>query len=250
MLKHLSYSSLVLFTHNPKAWERKYIHNIREQRTSPAALTGSATHTYLELTLKGHPREVALDSAKREIAQATDVDWGKTGSAEKSIKELERFIDAWHSEYVVTGEVVDVEREFVHLIKGIKTPLLGYVDLVTSEGDALVVTDWKTVRALEDAPKPSHIVQAFFYKWLCEAIYGKKVIRCDFVQIKGSEGKEDPTRVKVLSVDYAAHPEWERGVKRLVQAGLREMNRKTKVFLPNLRDEYDGETSFNSWINT
>lgn len=248
MIPHLSYSSLLLFLNNPVAWENKYIKGIREQPTSPAALTGVAFHKYAEMRMRGQSDSVAIEAALIKMKSITDVEWGKTGSIEKCEDDLHKFILAWKSDYAVVGSVVDVERCFTESIKGIKIPLLGYADLVVSRETSLHVIDWKTTRTLEDDLKPVHIVQGFIYKFLCEKTYGKKVSTFEVVQIKPSVSKDGTPSVKVLVLNFDEHPEYEKATKRLIKESLKQMTKKNAVRLCNLRDEYEADSSWNSWV--
>lgn len=250
MIQHLSFSSLALWTNNPLAWHKKYVLGIKDQKTNPAALEGVATHDYIKNILKGHGKEVALQSATRIIDQTDNVEWGKTGSIEKSKENLTKFISAWEEDYSgLPGRLVHCEEYFSDRITGIKVPLLGYVDAVVEDDkQTLVVIDWKTVRSYEDQLKPAHIVQACFYKWLLERKYGKRISRAEFVQIKASKNEDGSPRVRTLVLTFADHPEYERAVKRLVKESLKMILKKNPSMLPNLRDDYDGQSSWESFV--
>jgi len=249
MITHLSFSSLALFLHNPSAWHRKYVLNQREASTSPAALVGTAFHSYVEHVLKGQSPENSLLIARQALLANTEVDWGKTGSSEKSAAELDKFIEAWTADFKLNGEVIAVEQNFTAKLRGIKIPLLGYTDCVLRRAGGLVIVDWKSIRSFETEPKPAHIIQAFMYKWLVEATLREPVIRAEIVQVKASKNEDGSPRVRVLPIDFVEREKEGLAVKKLIQQALKMMTRKTQIFLPNIRDEYEGETEWKRYAS-
>lgn len=251
MIDHLSFSSLALFTNDPVAHFNKYVLGIKEQKTNPAALEGTATHEYIKLILKGQSSSIALQAAEKTVKETEGVDWGKTGNVEKSVNNLHKFISAWEEDYIhPSSRLVHVEEYFSDRIAGIRVPLLGYIDAVSEMSDNnFIVTDWKTVRAYEEELKPAHIVQAYFYKWLLERKYArKKVVRAEFVQIKATKNEDGSPRVKPLTLIFADHKEWEVATKQLVKDSLKLMLKNKPTFIPNLRNEYDGRSSWDSYV--
>lgn len=244
MIDHLSFSSLRLYLDNPYAWHRRYIQGIRDDKTGPAALEGSALHKYIELTLKGFEKADALSAAEQLIHKATDVEWGKTGSVEKSLKRLGNLVSSF-STVTLPGVVLDTEKQFNSLIKGIKVPLMGYVDATFTDNDGnIIVCDWKSVSVFHDELPPSFIIQGVIYFWLTELEYKKKVTRCDFVEIR-SVGEEQRTKVLTLLNDGT----YDRAVKSLIKESLKQMSGKKKP-LPNISADYTGDESWKEYIKS
>jgi len=96
--------------------------------------------------------------------------------------------------------------------------------------------------------KPAHIVQSYFYKWLIERKHNQKVVRADFVQIKATKNDDGTPRVKILTLHFADHPEWEIATKQLVKDSLKLMLKKKPTFLVNLRDTYDGQSAWDTYV--
>jgi len=94
----------MLYLKNPADFYQKYVLNIRDQKTNPAALTGTAFHKYAQLYLVNawEPRKNAEDI----IALAHDVEWGKTGSKDKCLDELDKLIKHFHAQEPYFDKVV------------------------------------------------------------------------------------------------------------------------------------------------
>ena len=248
MITHISFSSILLFLHNKSAWRAKYLLGIRDQQTNPAALTGSAFHKYMELRLKGHPKELAENEAQNLVRTVEDVDWGKTGSMEGCLKDLDKLIATVDKEWVWNKNTLAVELGIMERIKGFKVPLNAYIDYLYEENGEVVIVDWKTVRSYADELKPVHIFQGVYYYLAVLAAFGRKPVRFDIVQIKASQNKDGSPQMKTLSLDYKKHPEYLKAVRKITKDALKEMFKKTTTYLPNLRDEYEGEKEWKRYI--
>lgn len=248
MIDHLSPSSILLFFQNPAAFESRYILGIKDQKSTPAAIEGTAFHKYMDMTLNGYSEEQSLMAGKRAIAEITNIDWGKTGSVEKSQDRFGKLVDAFKESPYIPGKVIGTEVHVSHKPRWCKIPLNGYIDLVHEQDGRLILVDWKTVSSYEDKVKPSFILQGHFYRWMAEGTYGKKVEKMDFVQVKASKNEDGSPRVRTLTLDFKAHPEWDKAIKTLTKQALKEMLKKKPVFLPNLRDEYEAEAEFERYV--
>ncbi|MEK7100948.1 MAG: PD-(D/E)XK nuclease family protein, partial [Patescibacteria group bacterium] len=59
-IKHWSHSSLMAFLRNPLAWYKRYVEEIYDTPTTPAAIVGSAGHRALENFYNGVEKELAI----------------------------------------------------------------------------------------------------------------------------------------------------------------------------------------------
>jgi hypothetical protein len=243
-LDHISYSSVLLFLANPAAWYSKYRLGIRDQLSNPAAVVGKAFHKYLELRFKGSPLKPASEVAETEVLTTTDVDWGKTGSPEKAIDDLRKLIQGFHEYPPSIGEVVGVEQYCYKKVKGLKLPIKAYIDLIHRQPDGLHLVDWKTVRAFDDEPSPSHIIQACTYYWLTD-----NPIDFTIFQVKASANKDGSPQTRALTISYADHPEYLLATKDLFKQVLREMTKKKANYLFNPRDDFEGAAEFKRYVN-
>ena len=244
MIQHLSYSSLLLYLNNSSAWNAKYVLNQRDQKTSPSALTGSAFHRYIELKLTGGLLPAAI--AEGEIRNAINVEWGKTGSVEKCIDTLRKLIEVFETEYVLPGTTLDIERCHEHKFPWLRKKLLGYVDRAYELDGNVYMQDWKSCSSFDDELTPAHIIQGYTYKWLLEKTYKKPVASFEIVQFKPSDRKKNPDRVSTLTLSFSEHEE--RAVKQLYKDSLKQMLKKNVRFLPNVRDQYDGATEWERYV--
>lgn len=252
MLTHISFSSILLFLHNPAAWQSKYLLGIKDQKTTPAALVGTAFHRYMELILKGQPDEIGRADARGMIRGADDVDWGKTGSVDKCLEELDKLIMVTQAEWPEFHKVLNVELGVEEKIKGIRLPIKAYVDLIYQNEDGTVsLLDWKTVRSYEEELLPSHILQAMYYYWVVGKRHPEwRIKNIHFAQVKASENKDKTPQIKNLTLTYSDHPEYDKAIKKLTNLTIKEMNKKRANFLPNLRDAYEGQAEFDRFISS
>jgi transcription antitermination factor NusG len=250
MLTHISYSSILLFLNNPSAWHTKYILGIKDQETNPAALTGLAFHKYMEFRLTGKNHIDADRAAHGVISSAHNVKWGKTGSPDKCDKELDQLTDHIQNNLntYLAYKILGVEMRIEGKVRGIQLPIKSFIDFVYENNNQIEIIDWKTVKNLEENLSPSYIFQACVYYWQVEKEIGRKPYCMKFVQIKASKNKDDSPQIKELVFVYGEHLDYLNALKHLVRYSINQMTRKTIKFLPNLRDDYDGEKELKRYI--
>lgn len=249
MINHISCSSLLLFLHHRSAWHNKYVLGIRDRKTNPAALTGVAFHKWAELIHKQQAEDIAKEAAQRVITGTYDVEWGKTGSAEKCLKDLDSLIEAYNETLKDLGETQHVELGVHAKVRGIKLPIKGFIDLVIKKEDGIHLIDWKTVRTFEEELKAVHYIQAMFYKWSYQAQFKVEPKTMTYWMIKVSKNKDGSPRMKPLVVDFSETKDIEKAVKKLTNDSIKEMNKKRQILLPNVRDEYEGEKEWQRYLN-
>lgn len=240
----------MLFLHNRAAWHSKYVLGIYDQQTNPAALTGTAFHKYMELILKMHSVDTAYKAAQHIITNTDNVNWGITGSVEKSLSDLNKFIDSYEANPISIGEILAVEKGNTIKAPGIKYPIKAYADLVhtTGEEKTIHIVDWKTTRSLSDTILPAYRFQAVFYYWWCKGTFGRFPEDFTIVQIKGSKNKDGSPGTRTLTYVYSENQKEINAVKKLTQLVIREMNKKKQIILPNLRDDYEGEAEWTRFV--
>jgi hypothetical protein len=251
MLDHLSYSSVQLFLNNPAAWRDKYILGIRDQKTSPAALVGTAFHKYMELDWLND--EKARDTARSIIIDSLDVDWGETGSKEKALDELDNLI--WHIKQEnlrnkLSIKNYGVETLFDSKISGIKLPFISYVDFwYRDQQDALHLVDWKTLKTYNDNLIPSYKLQATIYYLQARLILGSRPKDFTFVEVKASKNKDGSPQVRYLVYDFEDKETKQemKAIKYLIQQASKKMTSKREIYLPNIKDQYD-KNAFDRFI--
>lgn len=257
-ITHASYSSINLFLKNQSAWHSKYVLGIRDVKTSPAALVGVAFHRYAELLLSGADKPTCIEIAERVIRETTDVDWGKTGSVEKSLCTLHNLVQFFNEEmegelpFLNDAHILGLEKCIQCKARGIKLPLKSFVDLIFEDNNgALCLLDWKTKRAYSDKLSPAYKLQATVYYLQTKTIYKKAPARMIFSEIKTSKNKDGTPQIKNIIYDYT-DPSVQQEMKaivHLIKNVIKKMTAKRQDFLPNISDEYEGEKEFARYVN-
>ncbi len=285
-VQHLSFSSVMKWHEDPSAFVRQYVHRQWDFNTSPSAVVGTAVHHALEklahATIRGQNTGTlpefqadalvkfdAIVAGTDETARVTKIDWGKTGSPEKSrASVLDCAQNAWHAFHALLTEwkIVAAEVRYEALNQsdlGIPLPVSSVMDLVVvrHDGSEARVKDYKTVAALSDPEKwdenGKRRAQAGCYflpgrAALDAAGYAAVPLTgCDFHEIHRGSGGKSGQVTQVLSVPYAGGKESE-----AVRVWA-EMARRAIVgiygafFLPefcplafNLSSEYGGADAF------
>lgn len=253
MLTHTSYSSVQLLLNNAGAWHQKYILGIRDHKTSPAALVGTAFHKYMERYWSGDLE--AMNIAKSIITDSLDVDWGETGSEEKALNELESLVLHTRTE-LVAKKFVSREFGIEHLmeskVRGIKLPFKSYVDYWYRDDDGtLHLVDWKTLKSYNEKLTPSYKLQATVYYLQSRLVLGSSPKDFTFVEIKASKNKDGSPQVRYLVYDFTSKETQQemKAIKYMIKQAVKKMLSKREVYLPNLKDTYDKD-SFDRFINS
>ena len=80
-ISHWSHSSLMTFLRNPLAWYKRYVEEIYDTPTTPAAVVGSAGHCALEHFYSGAPKDIAIQKGLDYMRDVGDfeINFGKSG---------------------------------------------------------------------------------------------------------------------------------------------------------------------------
>lgn len=294
-VRHLSFSSVKKYHESPSLWFREYVHGIRDFDTSPSSVVGTAVHYGIEMLLHAFKRgEVsAVDlpenlerlqvtslakferivAGKDEDKRVTKINWGKTGSPEKSsgdVVQCSRNAFAAVCQYLADWEIIAVEVKYDSLdcsSLGIPLPVSSVLDFVAVNRTHKTarVGDWKTVAALSpDIGGEDEWDNAGLRRMQAGAYYksGRATLdaagfsdydldACDFVEIHRGKGGASGVVSQVLPIVYSKGEESE-----AVQVWA-EMARRCVVgmyaytFLPqlcplpmNLSSEYGAADAF------
>jgi len=112
LIDQWSYSSLTLFLRNRLAFKKKYILKIYDDKYGPSAIVGQAAHKALELYFKGMDNKTAIQAGLDQIDHTSDseIDFGKTGSREKMLKDYSQAINFYFQEMPKYNEVIGIEK--------------------------------------------------------------------------------------------------------------------------------------------
>lgn len=272
-VSHLSFSAIRCYMADRQLFFKRYIRFEFEDFTSPSMLEGKAYHKALESLwnmVKGggeigeeHWRFIN-DVAHQYIvtvAENGNVDFGKTGSTDKSLKVVEQALKFYqnelpeykpvHIEAKITTECADLNGEILPI------PLKIVYDLVGETEANLEIVDHKLVTTYQDEDKGSAAFElqagsSFFTAW---AKFGRQPSRMIFDQVKKSKNSDGSPQRKPYIINYFdtngnPHPCLGRFLevyRRVVMelAGLPLVDEAgTMRFIPNPFDMMGGEESW------
>lgn len=249
---HISYSAVNSFLNDPWEFKRVYIDKAKKPKDKPAMLVGKAVHKALELYYNGHTKEGAIEGAEAYLrAGASDVDWGLTGSLDKSIDDFKQTIEhyfAENPEYEKLG-TLETEKIMERSVRGIPVPIKAVADLRIPE--RRIIVDYKKVQSLTDLEKDGipgkYMIQAFMNYHASDWAPAQML----FHEIKTSKNKDGSPQTQIIMVDFtdSAVREQMRKIRKLVQAMLRMISSKSFVFLPNAGNQMGGQESWNEWLS-
>ncbi len=180
----LSPSGAGTFVQCPRRWRFRYIDRL-EDPPGEDALAGSFAHRVLELLMQREPSERTVEDA-RVIART---EWPETEAMddyqalEHDEKQSRRFrwrawkaIEGlWHLEDPSAVEVQATEQDVEAELAGV--PFRGIVDRIETEGDGIVVTDYKSGKAPSHRYRRSRLDQVLLYAAAVEASTGEMPVR-------------------------------------------------------------------------
>ena len=171
MLEYLSYSSINLYLTCGEAWRRKYL--LKEpQPSSPALVFGGAVHGTVEDFISDADRHYALAELFpikwRAVLEreGSRVEWGadtpqqheNEGIRILGVPEVYRMVEGITP--LVDEQGVFIERKITLNVPGVPIPIIGYIDLMTSDG---IPGDFKTSAAKWSQDKAEAEIQPLVY---------------------------------------------------------------------------------------
>lgn len=204
---HLSYSALVTFLRNQVEFQKRYIAKVYDNPSSPSMVVGKAFHKALEIYYKGGTFDEAAAAGLDEINSTSDyeIDYGKTGSREKMIKEFNDSLNIYFEE-APKFEVIEAEKRLEAEIS--KVPMVGIIDLIIkgSSEDKIKLKDYKTVSfyssATNDPLDPEYqenykyLLQGSIYLVLAEKVLKKEIESVGFIEIKKTKNRDGSPQIR------------------------------------------------------
>ncbi len=171
MLEYFSYSSINLWLTCGEAWKRKYV--LKEaQPSTPQLVFGSAVHGTVEEFISDADRRYALAELFpikwRAVMEREGerVEWG-ADTPEQHQNEGVRILGVPEVYRMIEGitPLVDeqgpyIERKITLNVPGVPIPVIGYIDLMTSDG---IPGDFKTSSTKWSQDKAEAEIQPLFY---------------------------------------------------------------------------------------
>ena len=239
------------------AWYKRYVLKIYDTPRTPASIVGSAGHLALEHFYLGTPKQAAIEVGLRYLREVSDfeINFGaartkleknaKRASMEREYLQAIGFYLARAPRYKVVG----VEVRGLARIEGLKYPVKAISDLVVEskvEEGSLDIVDHKFVDSFssQKADKAMFMLQAVFNYYTVHELYGRPVRRFIVIECKKRLNKDGRPQLRKYVLDYAYMTEAFKVFHRLLKDATTEISR-TRVFLPNPSDMFEGEDSFN-----
>ena len=155
-IRHLSASSLNLWTALPGLWALRYLHSFKDLM-GPAASRGTAVEAGFLRILHGKSHKDALAVAHETFDRDIQGELSEKIDAERAMMTgmLEQCA-AWKP----PGELLASQIKVECFLDGIDVPLIGYVDFSFEDTDV----DLKTTKACPSKPKADHVRQVSIYR--------------------------------------------------------------------------------------
>ena len=232
------------FCSNPWLFKKQYILGIWDFKATPAMVTGSAFHKFAENFHSGMDQTNATKKAYELVSSKPDseIEWGKTGSREKILKDLNTVIDIYLSQAPDFGETVSTEYKQVVLpkIDGKPWPLpvKAVTDRITKQADGLHLIDYKVVSSLSDPAeeKPDYIMQAMFNYFTVSETMPEEVIDMTYFEIKKSISRNGDPQTQAYTIEFKKHAEYFKYFGKMYAGVLEQLANPEFQFLPNFSD--------------
>lgn len=259
-IDYWSYSSMSSLLSNPLNFKKKYILKVYDEPMSPSGVVGTACHKVAEAYFgSGKEREEAIDEGTRYIDSVSDkeIDYGKTGSREKILKEFTQAIQFFFEELPQYHEILGVEYSAtteITTIDGNTLPLpaKAKIDLIsrTKTGEIEVI-DWKFVRSYtdEDVTDFGKFLQAMFDYHIVKAKFDEAPARVIFREIKISKNKDNTPQLQDYVIDFnegTIYGDFATFYK-LYNETTKYISSPTSIYLPNPNDFFNGQNSFDAF---
>lgn len=255
-IKHWSHSSLMSFLRNPLAWYKRYVEEIYDTPTTPAAVIGSAGHLALEHFYSDAPKEAAIQKGLEYIRNIADfeINLGKAKSKrakrEKRKHMEEEYLRAigYYLARPPRHKVLGVEVRGVVEVEGLPLPIKAISDLVVAsrvQKGAVDIVDHKFVAAFSKggATKSLFVIQAIFNYYTVRELFGKPVRRFIVYECKKTRNADGSPQMRRYEIDFKKCAEDFKVFHRLINDATEEIARERK-YLPNPSDMFEGDNSF------
>ncbi len=274
-IKHWSHSSLMAFLRNPLAWYKRYVEEIYDAPTTPAAVIGSAGHLALEHFYSGAPtktppgrsssgasqsealrKDIAIQKGLEYVRNVGDfeINFGRAKSR-KAKREKRAHMEAEYLRAIgyylarpPKHTVLGVEVRGVVAVEGLPLPIKAISDLVVAsrvEKGAVDIVDHKFVASFSKggAAKSLFVIQAIFNYYTVRELFGKPVRRFIVYECKKTKNADGSPQMKRYVIDYRDCAEDFAVFHRLISDATEEISRE-RIYLPNPSDMFEGDNSF------
>lgn len=226
-----------------------------------SAVVGKAAHLALQTIFGGNDKFPVPKKTSEAIpiGIATGLDYldkledfyiryGKTGSREAMLTRYSKAIQ-WYTDEMPEWDVVSVEESMQEFLVGpdgqqFAIPMKGKLDLLVRKPNGkLSIIDHKFVSAYTEPDDESaiKILQSMFLFHLVKSAHGEEPEDIIFRECKVSENKDGTVQTKEYGISFANVPHYFTFFYRLYADCTRSLIRPDVLFLPNLRDNMNGD---------
>ncbi len=259
-IKHWSHSSLMAFLRNPLAWYKRYVEEIYDTPTTPAAVVGSAGHFALEHFYKGASKELAIQKGFEYLRNVADfeIDFGRANPPAGGARARKKKRRTMEQEYLRAisyyllrpprHRVLGVEVKGVVEVPGLPLPIKAVSDLVVAssiERGAVDIVDHKFVASFSKggATKTIFVIQAIFNYYTVKKLFDKTVRRFIVYECKKSRNADGSSQMRRYIIDFRERKDDFAVFHRLISDATEEISRP-RIYLPNPSDMFEGDNSF------
>lgn len=259
-IDYWSYSSMSSLLSNPLNFKKKYILKVYDDPMSPSGVVGTACHKVAEAYFgNGKTEEEAIQAGHDYIESVSDseIDYGKTGSREKILKdftqgiqfffeELPQYHEILAVEFAITTEIATVDGNVLSL------PAKAKIDLISrNKLGEIEVIDWKFSSKYTDADVTDFkkFLQAMFNWHVVKAKYGEAPARVIFRECKISKNKNNEPQIQDYVIDFKEDTLYGDFATfyKLYNECTKYVSSPSSIYLPNPNDIFSGQNSFDSF---
>jgi len=249
------------FLRNPLAWYTRYVKEIYDTPTTPAAVVGSAGHKALEHFYSlpaqaGGRKEFAIQKGLDYVRSVGDfeINFGAAKSA-RAKREKRKAMEAEYLRAIgyylakpPRHKVLGVEVVGVVAVDGLPVPIKAISDLVVEsriEKGAVDIVDHKFVASFSKggAEKSLFVIQALFNYYTVRELFGRPVRRFIVYECKKTRNADGKPQLRRYEIDYTKCAEEFIVFHRLLRDATSEIMRD-RLYLPNPSDMFEGDHSF------
>ena len=254
------------FLRNPLAWYKRYVEEIYDTPTTPAAVVGSAGHRALEHFYSGAAsarggsasggKDIAIQKGLEYVRDVGDfeINFGAAkskaaGGAMRAAMEQE-YLRAigYYLARPPKHKVLGVEVRGVVEVEGLPIPIKAISDLVVEskvQKGAVDIVDHKFVASFSKggAAKSLFVIQSLFNYYTVREMFGKPVRRFIVYECKKTKNADGSSQMRRYEIDFQKCKEDFKVFHRLISDATEEIMRR-RVYLPNPSDMFEGDNSF------
>jgi RecB family exonuclease len=259
-IDYWSYSSMSALLSNPLNFKKKYILKVYDDPMSPSGVVGTACHKVAEAYFgNGKDEQESIQAGYDYIDSLshTEIDYGKTGSKEKILKDFEQATRFFFEELPQYHEILGVEYSItteIQTIDGNTLPLpaKAKIDLISKNKlGEIEVVDWKFTRGYTDPDVTDFgkFLQAMFDYHIVRAKFGEAPARVIFREVKISKNKDNTPQIQDYVIDFkegTIYGDFATFYK-LYNDTTKYISSPTSIYLPNPNDYFNGQNSFDSF---